>query len=57
MTVQVISAQTFFLLFYQLHLPWWVVWVVLVFSNGMVVMFAFLGPGIYKTMDGGNFCE
>ena len=45
---QVVSAQTFSLLFYQLHSPWWVGWVVFGLSNSLVVVFAFLGPVIYK---------
>lgn len=51
----VVSAQTFCLLFFQLHSPRWVGWVVLGFSNGLVVMFAFLGPAIYRTEAKGDF--
>ena len=56
MTAQVISTQTFCLLFYQLHSPRWVGWVVLGFANALVVMFTFLGPAIYKTSARGDFC-
>lgn len=51
----VVSVQTFSLLFFQLHSPRWVGWVVLGFSNGLVVMFAFLGPAVYKTKAQGDF--
>lgn len=56
-TAQIISTQTFCLLFYQLHSPRWVVWVILGFANGLVVMFTLLGPAIYKTKARGDFCE
>ena len=56
MVAQVISVQTFCLLFYQLHSPRWVAWIVLGFVNGFMIMLTFLGPGIYKTKTNGAFC-
>jgi len=41
-------------LFYQPHPPRWVGWVVFGFTNGLTIMFTFLGPAIYRTSD---FCE
>lgn len=54
---QVISAQTFCLLFYQLRSPRWVVWVVLVFASALVVMFTLIGPVAYRNNANGDFCE
>ncbi|KAF9653007.1 hypothetical protein BDM02DRAFT_3183333 [Thelephora ganbajun] len=51
----VISAQTFCLLFYQLHSPRWVGWVVLGLANGLMVMLIFLGPAVYRTKADGDF--
>ena len=53
---QVISAQTFSLLFYQLHSPRWVGWVVLGLANGLMIMLTFLGSAMYKTKANGDFC-
>jgi hypothetical protein len=50
-------VQTFSLLFYQLHSPRWVGWVVLGFTNGLMIMLTFLGPAIYRTKTNGDFCE
>jgi hypothetical protein len=57
MIAQVVSAQTFSLLFYQLHSPRWVVWVVLGLANTLVVMFTFLGPIVYMDEVKGDFCQ
>ena len=54
---QVISIQTFCLLFYQLHSPRWVGWTVLIIVNGLLITLTFLGPVIYKTKTTGEFCE
>ena len=54
---QVISVHTFCLLFYQLHSPRWVGWIVFILVNGILVMLTFLGPVVYKTDTTGDFCE
>ena len=53
MVVQVISVQTFCLLFYQLQAPRWVGWVVLGSATALTATLTLLGPAIY----GGDFCE